>query len=295
MNIRIFQINLGRDNKRIAFHGLDELERFQGSKKIDSSIYDCAFDGQVNCEGLEDVFQKFNIACPEGYKGRTLSVSDVVEITESDDLEPGFYFCDSIGFKKVEFDADEAKPCKDGMKTWKLMIRKAFSEMMVRYVTVPSKWDLYGVIGYLYSNSLEEIKRIDYKEIKGDLQEDWDATRDMLKDEFRKNQALKDVTLDLNGLLYATEGSGERPAEFSDAGTLINHLRYHPDFSVEVSIPDYEEGGWPSYQKIAVTGLADIGYSDKVIILDGKKVNLKSSKKFELFIFFLTFSIINYI
>ena len=157
------------------------------------------------------------------------------------------------------------------MKTWKLMIRLSMSGMMVRYVTVPSKWDLYGVIGYLYSNSLEGIERIDYKEIKGDLQEDWDATRDMLKDEFRKNQALKDVILNVGSLMFETETPGDRPAEFSDAGTLINHLRCHPDFSVEVSVPDYKEGDWPSYQRIRVTGLADIGYSSKVMILDGEK------------------------
>ena len=116
MNIRIYQVNLGRDNKRVAFQGLNELEHFQGSKGIDSSIYDCAFAGQVNCEGLEDVFQKFNIDHPDGYKGRSLSVSDVVEIIESDDLEPGFYFCDSVGFKKVEFNAEEAEPYNVGFK-----------------------------------------------------------------------------------------------------------------------------------------------------------------------------------
>ena len=114
MNIRIYQVNLGRDYKHIAFQGLEELEQFQGSKEIDSSIYDCAFAGQVDCKGLEEIFQKFNIDHPEGYKGRSLSVSDMVEITESDDLEPGFYFCDSVGFKKVDFDAEKAKPYKNG-------------------------------------------------------------------------------------------------------------------------------------------------------------------------------------
>ena len=113
MNIRIYQVNMGRDDKRVAFQGLEELEHFQGSKEIDSSIYDCAFAGQVDCKGLEDVFQKFNIDRPDGYKGRSLSVSDVVEITESDELESGFYFCDSVGFKKVEFDPEKAEPYKD--------------------------------------------------------------------------------------------------------------------------------------------------------------------------------------
>jgi len=110
MNIRIYQVNLGRDEKRVAFQG---LEGEDGQREINSAIYDCVFSGEVDCNGLEDVFQKFNIDHPNGYKGRSLSVSDVVEITESDDVEPGFYFCDSIGFKKVEFNADEAEPYKD--------------------------------------------------------------------------------------------------------------------------------------------------------------------------------------
>lgn len=113
MNIRIYQINLGRDEKRAAFLGLEELERFKGSKEIDSSIYDCVFSGEADCGGLEDVYQKFNIAHPDGYKGRSLSKSDVVEIIEADGLNPGFYYCDTFGFKEVGFDPDEAEPHKE--------------------------------------------------------------------------------------------------------------------------------------------------------------------------------------
>lgn len=113
MKIRIYQVNLGRDEKRVAFMGLDEREHFLESSELDSSIYDCVFSGEVDCNGLEDVFQKFNIAHPDGYKGRSLSVSDVVEVIEATDIEPGFYFCDSIGFKEVEFDPDKAEPYKD--------------------------------------------------------------------------------------------------------------------------------------------------------------------------------------
>lgn len=113
MNIRIYQINMGRDEKRVAFMGLDTLKQLQGTEEINSSIYDCVFSGEVNCDGLEDVFQKFNVDHPDGYSGRSLSVSDVVEITESNDLEPGFYYCDSVGFKTVEFDIEKAEPYKE--------------------------------------------------------------------------------------------------------------------------------------------------------------------------------------
>ena len=70
MKIRIYQVNPGRDEKRVAFMGLDEREHFLESSELDSSIYDCVFSGEVDCNGLEDVFQKFNIDHPEGYKGR---------------------------------------------------------------------------------------------------------------------------------------------------------------------------------------------------------------------------------
>lgn len=113
MKIRIFQINMGRDEKSEAFLGIDEREHVLNLTEINSSIYDCVFSGDVDCNGLEDVYQKFNIDHPDGYNGRSLSVSDVVEILESEDVDKGFYYCDSIGFSKVDFDPDEAEPFKE--------------------------------------------------------------------------------------------------------------------------------------------------------------------------------------
>ena len=39
------------------------------------------------------------------YCGHSLSVSDIVEIEDGDNF--GFYYCDSIGFKKVPFDVEQ--------------------------------------------------------------------------------------------------------------------------------------------------------------------------------------------
>ena len=155
MNIRIYQVNMDRDTERKAFESLDNLKQLFGNTNIDSSIYDKVFDGEVDCNSLEEVFQKFNLDRPEDYRGRSLSVSDVVEVIspprivgeiETDrgrhsytDLadynsaqdnyrernvdftaldyvgldkylfEPGFYFCDSIGFQKVDFKPELAR------------------------------------------------------------------------------------------------------------------------------------------------------------------------------------------
>lgn len=109
----IYQINTDRDNNRICFLGLDSLERFQHSKEVDPALYDRTYDGKLDCSSLETTYEKFNIDHPADYKGRSLSVSDVVEIRESDTLNPGFYFVDSIGFKKISFDKSL---CKEPVK-----------------------------------------------------------------------------------------------------------------------------------------------------------------------------------
>ena len=103
MNIAIYQINLERDHNCVAFLGRDKLERFQGSSEIESEIYDKVFEGEVNCKDLEDVYRMFNLDFPKGYKGRKLSVSDVVGLIGADG-ESTYYFCDTIGFQEVVFD-----------------------------------------------------------------------------------------------------------------------------------------------------------------------------------------------
>ena len=112
MKIKIYQINMGRDERRVAFMGSDEFPRFTGSTEINSSIYDCVFDGNVDCRNLEDVYYDFNNDRPKGYTGRSLSVSDIVEVTESDVVDSGFYYCDTVGFTPVKFEPEKAKPMK---------------------------------------------------------------------------------------------------------------------------------------------------------------------------------------
>lgn len=109
----IYQINTDRDDNRVCFLGLDTLEQFQHSKEVDPAIYDRVYDGNLDCSSLETIYQKFNTDHPADYTGRSLSVSDVVEIKESDTFNPGFYFVDSIGFKAISFDKSL---CKEPVK-----------------------------------------------------------------------------------------------------------------------------------------------------------------------------------
>lgn len=108
MNIRIYQVNMKRDTNNVAFMNYESLPKFQGSSEINSSVYDKVFEGDVNCKTLEEVYQMFNSNHPAGYKARSLSVSDVVEVIQEDGTRD-FHFCDSFGFRKVAFEPDKCE------------------------------------------------------------------------------------------------------------------------------------------------------------------------------------------
>lgn len=113
MKIKIYQVNLERDRERVAFMDYAALARHQGVQTIRSEIYDQVFEGDVECETLEAVFYKFNLDHPENYRGRSLSVSDIVEVTEAETVKSGFYYCDDVGFNEVSFSPEQAQSLKE--------------------------------------------------------------------------------------------------------------------------------------------------------------------------------------
>ena len=101
MKIAIYQIDPRKDVNMLLYRNLDTVERVTGGRKVDGSIYDMVWFGEVDCETLEDVYRMFNIDRPADFQGRSLSVSDVVEVFEQNGSSR-FWFCDSIGFAEVE-------------------------------------------------------------------------------------------------------------------------------------------------------------------------------------------------
>lgn len=102
MNIKIYQINIERDKNRVKFLHYDHLDSFQDTKDINASVYDEVFSGDVDCENLEEIYRKFNTDGHPLHRGHSLSISDIVMTDE------GAYYCDSIGFMKVDFDESKA-------------------------------------------------------------------------------------------------------------------------------------------------------------------------------------------
>lgn len=116
MEIKIYQINTDRDENGCAFMNMDWLKKQFGDTNIYCEIYDRVYSGEITGETLEDVYCTFNFEHPAGFNGHSLSVSDVVEIVESDSIEPGFYFCDSIGFKQIAFDTSRVPEKEDKIR-----------------------------------------------------------------------------------------------------------------------------------------------------------------------------------
>lgn len=106
MKIRIWQ-NEGktRDSLRLRFLNYVNTVNATGYAHINRLDYDCVFAGEVQAETLDDVFQMFNVNHPAYYIGRSLSVSDVVEVLEgTNSVGAGAYFVDSVGFRNVVFE-----------------------------------------------------------------------------------------------------------------------------------------------------------------------------------------------
>lgn len=89
MDVKIYQINLSRDKERVAFLP------FSRRRRLDRSIYDKVFDGTVFVGDLESLYKWANLNPIRN--ARSMSVSDVVE------KDGEFFYCDSVGFKKIHF------------------------------------------------------------------------------------------------------------------------------------------------------------------------------------------------
>ena len=103
MKIKIYQINMDRDKNNVKFSRHDLLEKYQGTSAVDASLYDEVYSGEVDCQTLEGVYIAFNTQPQPLHRGHSLSVSDIVV------NEDGAFFCDSVGFKKVDFDESQTQ------------------------------------------------------------------------------------------------------------------------------------------------------------------------------------------
>ena len=102
---KIYQLKKGEEYHNLRFTRWDDMPRFNLS--FDRKNYDEVYGGNIADvtkfpfkEGiLEDIFRKFNNDRPEDFKGRSLSVSDVVVLEDKEDSSA--YFVDTVGMADV--------------------------------------------------------------------------------------------------------------------------------------------------------------------------------------------------
>lgn len=106
MKVTLYQIVPELDNDHLMFRDLQFI-RTASNNQVPAELYERVYYGELEIRNLEDAFYIFNMEHPEGYRGRSMSVSDVVELTDSE-AGSEFFFCDTIGFKKIVFDKERA-------------------------------------------------------------------------------------------------------------------------------------------------------------------------------------------
>ena len=63
MRIKVYQVNGDLDSRRTKFLSYDSTLKTAG--RVDPSIYKTVFDGNLDCENLEGVFDILNTNAPE--------------------------------------------------------------------------------------------------------------------------------------------------------------------------------------------------------------------------------------
>ena len=111
------------------FMDLDRMQRKNGGR-IPAEIYRVVFEGELDIHSLEDAFYIFNMRHPASYQGRSMSVSDVVEL-QGPDHEPSFHYCCSVGFQQIEFDKSKAVPKNRLILHWDRPVYEASGRLYV--------------------------------------------------------------------------------------------------------------------------------------------------------------------
>ncbi len=111
MKFKLYQIAPEEEHCALMFHNFKESAK---ERHVDSSHYECVYDGELDTKYVEIIFTKFNTALPSDYHGRCMSVSDVLEIEKDGGSQ--FLFCDSYGFEECEFDTSKVLPTAESRK-----------------------------------------------------------------------------------------------------------------------------------------------------------------------------------
>lgn len=102
MRVKIYQIDSEKDEHAYRFAPLSYVEKRGG---VDPNIYKQVYCGDIDVNNLESLYIRLNeVDRPPLYQGTSLSVSDVVEVFDSEDsnADSKCFYVDSVGYKKLD-------------------------------------------------------------------------------------------------------------------------------------------------------------------------------------------------
>lgn len=94
--IRIWQLRADSDFE-IRFKSYDEI--LKKHVEPNQENYEVVYDGNLETNDLEAIYTTFNMNHPQGFRGHSLSISDVVELY--DEQSSSFHYVDSFGFREI--------------------------------------------------------------------------------------------------------------------------------------------------------------------------------------------------
>lgn len=103
-HFRIWQVRT-EHIRQYGFRASDEVCGPYRERGLPREVYDCVYEGEAEQEPcLDELYLAFNAPhpFPEGYRGRSMSLGDLVEYAESGEL----WFCDAIGWTPVSWEAE---------------------------------------------------------------------------------------------------------------------------------------------------------------------------------------------
>ena len=106
MKVTLYQVIPERDNEHLLFASFCRVKQRCGGR-VPAESYGVVYSGELNITTPEEAFVIFNAYHPEGHNGHSMSVSDVLELTDQEGRSE-FYFCNPVGFMKIGFEKEKA-------------------------------------------------------------------------------------------------------------------------------------------------------------------------------------------
>lgn len=153
MKFRIYQLPMLEDLKRLMFSGYEIVCKIVSDfpnnwEGLYDKVYEAEYTGSETETNdiLEDLFTIFNISKPEDFKGRSLSVSDIVVV----DGVP--YYCDLFGFKEII--SKERKPMTTKEMKWCYSVLKDLDSQIRKNMSLFKRTDITAL--RMVTDMLEE-------------------------------------------------------------------------------------------------------------------------------------------